>query len=89
MAEKDAKKDVKTRIRRTFKQIIVDKVYKKYEHLPDGVRDLNLDLIMRGLDGLADASKTCKKSSITRLTKGKSAEEIEALIQMLQQQIKK
>lgn len=89
MAEKDQKKDVKTRIRRSFKAIIVDKVYKKYQHLPPGIRDLNVELVMRGLDGLAEAAKTCKKSSITRLTKGKSKEEIQALIEALQGALKK
>ena len=87
-----AEKEVKKRIRRGKKQIILDKVTKSFSALPQNIAAPFFDKIEKALDGLEAAAKDYKKSqkkiSVKRITKGKTPEEIKALICALENSLK-
>lgn len=90
MAEKNEKKDVITRIRRSKKQILIDKISALYKDVPEGVLTQNMERIEKIIDTLEEARQQVKKTrkiNFERLTRNKSKEEIAYMIEQLQKQL--
>ena len=90
MTEKDAKKERVTRIRRSKKQIVLDKITAIYKDVPEDVLTANLEKIEKVLNVLDEAKAQVKKTrrlNFDRLTKGKSKEEIAFIIEQLQKKL--
>lgn len=70
------------RIRRGKQQIILDKIKKSFKNIPDSEMEEELSKIEEILNALAE--KNGKSNKLLRYAKGKSNDELDALIAQLQ-----
>lgn len=73
------------RIRRSIATVIIDKIAAAYNSCPSYVTEI--DKIQQSLNKLEGEKKTQKSPSVKRIIKGKSKDEIKALIKALQAEI--
>lgn len=73
------------RIRRSVATVIIDKINAAYGNTPSYATEI--DKIQQSLNKLEGEKKTQKSPSVKRIIKGKSKDEIKALIKALQAEI--